>query len=106
MAKYRKKPVVIEAVQYNGWEPVEGHLQPMFDHSFAPPDWLTEGMAKRESEAGAVFLDLAGDNPQLMVVTLEGHHIASVGDWIIRGVAGELYPCKPEIFAATYEPVA
>ena len=39
------------------------------------------------------------------VPTLEGDHIASPGDWIIRGVKGELYPCKPDIFAMTYDPV-
>ena len=40
----------------------------------------------------------------IVIGTLEGDHLASQGDWIIRGVKGELYPCKPEIFAATYEP--
>jgi hypothetical protein len=40
----------------------------------------------------------------LSIGTLEGQHLVLWGDWIIRGVAGEIYPCKPEIFAATYEP--
>lgn len=49
---------------------------------------------------------LQRDDDQLWIGTLEGNMIASAGDWIIRGVKGELYPCKPDIFAATYEPVA
>ena len=43
---------------------------------------------------------------QLLISTLEGQMRADVGDWVIRGVKGEFYPCKPDIFAATYEPVA
>ena len=42
---------------------------------------------------------------QIEIVTLEGNHLVTWGDWLIRGICGELYPCKPEIFEATYEPV-
>lgn len=84
MTKYRKKPVVIEAWQFNG-------------DTNQLPAWLdTAAMnGKVWREAGAV--------PVLTISTLEGHMKASIGDWIIRGVQGELYPCKPDIFAATYE---
>lgn len=82
MAKFRKKPVVIEAVQYRG-----------------PEDAFALGEFARTP--GALWWDAGG---VLHVRTLEGEHIASPGDWIIRGVKGEFYPCKPDVFAATYEP--
>lgn len=77
MPKFRKKPVVIEA-----WQNVEGAI---------PPDWL---QGHGTGNAGS----------SIFIVTLEGMMRADLGDWIIRGVKNELYPCKPEIFAATYEP--
>lgn len=80
--KFRKKPVVIEAIQFTGSNPAE----------------ICRFMGAGEWEED--FLD-AG----LEIKTLEGTMKASPGDWIIRGVAGEYYPCKPDIFAATYEPV-
>lgn len=82
MAKYRKKPIVIEAIQYDGGFPL---------------DFLGED--ERVRSAG----DGSGD---CEVVTLEGVMRAHIGDWIIRGVKGELYPCKPDIFDATYEPAS
>lgn len=82
MGKYRKKPVVIDAVQFRSGE------QP---HEFAGD--VIAGRV-RYPEDGTMLID-----------TLEGTMIANSGDWIIRGVKGELYPCKPDIFAATYEPV-
>lgn len=83
MAKYRKKPVVIEAVQWTG-DP----------ECVAGLDWIafTPGMVERIDKG-------------IEIRTLEGTMLASVGDWIIRGVKGEVYPCKPDIFAATYDPV-
>ncbi len=101
MSKFRKKPVVIDAVQYNGFEMVDGTRTPMFDLSFDGPDWLIEAAGKPEKEAGAVYLD---DMGRLAIVTLEGVMFASHDDYIIRGVQGEIYPCKPAIFAKTYEP--
>lgn len=77
MTQYRKKPVVIEA-----WQNVAGAPQ--------APHWL-----QGHGEYGA----------PLIISTLEGMMRADPGDWIIRGVKGELYPCKPDIFAATYEAV-
>jgi len=80
--KFRKKPVVIEAVQYNG-----------------------------DSVSADAVMDMIGtmgvkNSPDgLYIATLEGTMKASRGDWIIKGVAGEFYPCKPDIFEQTYEPV-
>jgi hypothetical protein len=79
--KFRKRPVVIEAVQYLGeenWYEVQNFL--LVAYQPEPPRVLG-------------------------IETLEGTMTVSLGDWIIRGVAGEFYPCKPDIFAATYEPV-
>jgi hypothetical protein len=82
--KYRKKPVVIEAFQWTGQRP----------HDW--PEWATNW------PQGWVTLIEGRD---LVVDTLEGRMSASLGDWIIKGVKGELYPCKPDIFDATYEEV-
>ena len=83
--KYRKKPVVIEAFQFND--------------DFTPiPEWLEQAF-----QYGMAYYQ-GGDVPYLTIKTLEGKHRADVGDWIIRGVKGELYPCKPDIFEMTYEP--
>ena len=92
MPKFRKKPVVIEAVQYSMTQPFE-----------PGPAWLNEALAKRPGEVGAIWSD-DEDARVLMIGTLESPHECRVGDWIIQGVAGELYPCKPDVFAATYEP--
>ena len=83
--RFRKKPVVIEAVQFTGVNFAELS-------AFCGNDV----QSARGSE---------GPNAALEIHTPEGTMRASVGDWIIRGVQGEFYPCKPEIFAATYEAV-
>lgn len=87
MAKFRKKPVVIEAIQF---------VMPMNEHM---PQWLTEAFQKK------VVTYSGGYVPTLTVKTLEGDHVANEGDWIIQGVKGEIYPCKPDIFAMTYDAV-
>lgn len=72
------------------------------------PQWLNEAWNKQPFEAGAVTcVDYPKSNgtDKLQIVTLEGSMLVDWGDWIIRGVKGELYPCKPDIFAATYEPL-
>ena len=84
MAKYRKKPVVIEAVQWNGTD-VDAVL----------------GLGLGVASFRRVGI---GSQTPLEIETLEGTMRADLGDWIIRGVKGEFYPCKPDIFAATYEP--
>jgi hypothetical protein len=90
--KFRKKPVVIEAhrIGDDGW-----------------PDEIWEGVNRNE-----IILHLeqsyTGPNKNLIghvdIKTLEGTMRGEVGDYIIRGVKGEFYPCKPDVFAATYEP--
>lgn len=81
--KYRKKPVVIEAVQWRG-------------------DNITEVM---KLAGGGEYEDDFLATGDLTIKTLEGDMKASLNDWIIKGIRGELYPCKPDIFDATYEPV-
>lgn len=86
--KYRKKPVVIQA-----WRvpPVDGPR----DSTHDCPGWLAQEVA-----AGIVEPIKTGG---LSIDTREGTMRADVGDWVIQGVKGELYPCKPDIFAATYD---
>ena len=85
MPKYRKKPVVVEAIQWNG-ENVGEVI------SFCKKNVLFK-------------FDDYGTDINLTINTLEGDHRAKVGDYIIKGVKGELYPCKPDIFEQTYEEV-
>lgn len=99
MPKYRKKPVEIEAVQFTGFGPAD---DPEFASS---PSWLKEATMKARSSEGAVFVSPSPMGPKLHIQTLEGLHTVSPSDWIIRGVKNELYPCKPDIFEATYDAV-
>lgn len=100
MAKFRKKPVVIEAVQIT--EITVGGINTSDDEM----PWLLEAVEKERGAEGAAWLEHDGfGGPVVLVIgTLEGNHRAQVGDWIIRGIKGEIYPCKPDIFAATYDP--
>ncbi|MGP2493325.1 hypothetical protein ACTDI4_17070 [Mesorhizobium sp. PUT5] len=95
--QYRKKPVVIEAFQMT-----EAHRMDNSDW----PNWLHRAWNGARNEAGTLQrVDMDAPLPDLLqIVTLEGLHLVSWGDWIIQGVKGELYPCKPDIFEATYEP--
>lgn len=84
--KFRKKPVVIDAYQFTQ----------NTDAKNPRPDWLSD----------AVTANIVKTFPMVAhIETLEGTMRCDIGDWIICGVKGELYPCKPDIFAATYEPV-
>ncbi|ACQ54175.1 hypothetical protein HYI19_07535 [Clostridium botulinum] len=78
MVKYRKKPVVVEAIQYTGKNITEVH-----------------NFVRKH-----LFRDIDGN---VSIQTLEGTMKATPGDWIIKGVNGEFYPCKPDIFEKTYE---
>lgn len=80
MQKFRKKPIVIEAVQFNG----DINLQEIID-------WVDKQYLP------------CGDNTEILITTLEGVMRANVCDYIIKGVNGEFYPCKPDIFEKTYE---
>lgn len=96
--KYRKKPVVIDALQWTG----TNHRE-MFD-------FLTNGNCPEECMISD--FPIVSDNFYIdewkvpggfVIKTLEGEHLANIGDYIIRGVCGEFYPCKPDIFRKTYE---
>ena len=88
MAKYRKKPVVIEAIQYTGKNDNELHV-------WSNGVIITSPVCEPNEE-----------NPTgnyIQVNTLEGVMVGIVGDYIIKGIQGEFYPCKPDIFEQTYE---
>ena len=84
MAKYRKKPVIIESIRWDG-----GNLSEI------------------EEFVGSRIITSYYDNGEefLIIKTLEGDMKAQKGDWIIKGVKGEFYPCKPDIFEQTYEKI-
>lgn len=92
MAQYRKKPVVVEAVQWNHHGKIEDSVVRYFRHP---------------SVAGESYCAHCGLAMWVhgWIDTLEGGHIVCPGDWIITGVKGECYPVKNDIFHATYEPV-
>lgn len=99
MAQYRKKPVVINAFQMT--------CEARQDNS-TWPDWLHSAWNEPHHIPGALYpsnYPNSDGTDELKIHTLEGDHLVSHGDWIIMGVQGELYPCKPDIFAATYEAV-
>ena len=81
-SRYRKKPVVVETMQNTG----------AFDNLAALYAWCPS-------------LVESGPEGEVYIETLEGTHRGNVGDWIIKGVQGEFYPCKPDIFEETYEQV-
>ena len=97
MPQYRKKPVVIEAMQFDGSRTSIDAICRWAKPIPAPGDPAEEPWVDYTYQGGGDVLDP-------MCHTLEGPLRISVGDWIIKGVAGELYPCKPDIFEATYEP--
>jgi hypothetical protein len=87
--RFRKKPVVIEAVKWTG-----ENLREVIDFTglhHSANKWTWEEYAEVVRKDG------------LKIFTMEGSLMASIGDWIIKGVKGEFYPCKPDIFEATYE---
>ena len=100
---YRKRPVLVEAFQMtearrndnNGW-----------------PHWLDKAWNGEVGKPGSFWCDYPGPGlgdargERMVIGTLEGAHVVKHGDWIIRGVVGELYPCRADIFEATYEPIA
>lgn len=88
MGTYVKKPVEIEAFRWTGGpDQTEG------------PQWIVDAI-----KSGEVGFNYVGTSQvEMTILTLEGKMIAKQGDYIIRGIKGELYPCKPEIFEATYD---
>lgn len=88
--QFRKKPVVIEALEYTGdnWREVR--------------EWCGDYSNNRGVMRGHFEV---GDIPTVYIVTLEGEMKVSIGDYVIKGINGEFYPCKPDIFKKTYEEV-
>ena len=123
MSKFRKKPVVIDAVRWNGEvigltnggnSPVITVDDPAYDPALPMerlemPDWLPAAKVVPDSPFNTGEQVPAGEvwrvHDTLYIGTLEGTHRCEAGNWIIRGVQGEIYPCDPDIFAATYEAV-
>lgn len=96
--QFRKKPVIISAVRWAGTNlhevlPFIQDGKEDFSHLPAPKDGAAPGIG---------LLPISGE---LVIPTHSGDQLAEIGDWIIRDIAGEFYPCKPDIFDATYEPV-
>lgn len=102
MPKFRKKPVVIEAMQLERGNIfavtafIEGAV-PDLHHGAAAEAW--DAYVENAHAVGGISIRTLEDGPNG-----EAKHFASFGDWIIKGVKDEFYPCKPDIFAATYEP--
>lgn len=88
--KYRKKPVIVEVYHYR---------KPLYELDVFNnlPDWMKQARQNR-----TLYYDYKAE---LFIKTLEGDERVSVGDYIIKGVHGELYPCKPDVFEETYEKV-
>ncbi|MNW43547.1 hypothetical protein D3C74_207480 [compost metagenome] len=89
MSKYRKKPVVIDAFKWTGGP-----------DQTEDPEWIVQAI-----RSGIVWFYTEERGTFMQIETLEGVMQASSGDYIIKGVKGEIYPCKPDIFEATYEEV-
>lgn len=94
MAMYRKRPVIVEATQFE-WKDGQG-VPDIAGVKFE--EW-------RSVEVATGYKKMAPVVSTAYIETLEGKLHVTRGDWIIRGIKGETYPCKPDIFAATYEPV-
>ena len=91
MTRYRKKPVVVEALKLN-------------ERGLIGEDWFWDAVTRGDIITHD-FGKHSGGPAWCEIKTLEGIHKASPGDYIIKGVKGELYPCKPDIFEQTYEAV-
>lgn len=98
MLRFRKKPVEIEAMQWDGTAAGAANII----------DWVLagDGIARYTCSDPDRCSTFDGDTPHMInIETLEGTMIAGLNDWIIKGVQGEFYPCKPDIFEQTYERV-
>jgi hypothetical protein len=117
MTAYRKKPVVVEARQFwgGGAGPEGGMTRDSTSHTHAIYQWIERNTlgafelldvieGRKPWPASGVTIDPR--DGRMVISTLEGGHWVSLGDWIIRGVQGEFYLCKPTTFAATYERVS
>lgn len=101
--KYRKKPVVIEAIQVPKMLALGQSIMRYMDRSIAVAEWcggISYMMAQEDEKA---FEDAIVVGPYIAIPTLEGVMAARPGDFIIKGVQGEFYPCRSDIFEQTYE---
>lgn len=106
MPLYRKKPVIIEAVQFVGF--VDTGFMGLYGPAFKGqmPDWLKDSqMPEGTTNLEEGQWTYSDGNNVLLIKTLEGVMTAKEDDYIIQGVNGEIYPCKPDIFDITYEEV-
>ena len=94
---YRKKPVIVEAIQ---WFKEGDHPAVIAEAKGHTGLYVSESWQEHMKEQGYPY------GVHYIIKTLEGDMQVSVGDWIIEGVKGEVYPCKPDIFNMTYEPIA
>lgn len=85
--KFVKKPVIVDAIKFIGKQ------EPILE------------FIKDSNEIIGFEVDSEGNNIAVIISTLEGEMKANINDWIIKGVSGEIYPCRPDIFSKTYEPV-
>jgi hypothetical protein len=90
MLKFRKKPVEIEAMRLDA----------------SPASLVAIGEWAKEYDVGIIAEHDGQESHRVLIPTLEGTMAANVGDWVIKGIKNEFYPCKDEIFQATYDPVA
>lgn len=90
MAKYRKKPVVIDAFQWTGDQ-----------NQTEDPEWIVEAIHNDV----VAFVSVGTPSCTMEIETLEGTMTANMGDYIIKGIKGEIYPCKPDIFEQSYDVV-
>lgn len=104
MAKYTKKQSTVDAIQFNG---LTESGEPRFNRRSGKsnPKWLREAMDEDEREPGAVYLGAGWHPPKMMVFSREGILMADVGDWIVRGAEGEVYPVKAKDFANSFDKV-
>lgn len=100
MKKYRKKPVVIEAVQWTGLN--LGEIKSFVGESLV----IFEGRRYLDVNCVNGTTSMRKYPNTMIIKTLEGDHRCTIGDYIIKGVNGEFYPCKPDIFEKTYDEVS
>jgi len=94
--KVRKKPIVVDAFHLTAASRSDTQEW---------PDWMHHAWQMPPSDPGALFCQVGVSNGPLFITTLEGTMRVEIGDWILRGIRGELYPVKPLIFDETYEQV-
>ena len=92
--KFTKRPLVIEAMQFDG------------RNGAVIRNWAHRGLPDIANSVILLHDEYGADHTAITVRTLEGSMFVNPGDWIIRGIQGEFYPCKPDIFEKTYEPAA